>query len=182
MKKFYSLLVKTLLFTTIAVNITGCKSDPFITLEDLKGGPLPGGGDNTMSFKVDGVQKTTTNVIGSKLIYPDPELPSNNIITGYLGSPEAISIWIAGKLEVKTYPITGESDVVMYYDPVNFDTDVSFFAHSGTVVITSLKGDQVSGTFSGTVTSFDETNRKKEITEGKFTAKLITVNAPNPEE
>jgi hypothetical protein len=144
-------LTQNILITCCCIATLGsCKKDK----------PTP---DNYISFQVDGVYK--------KLI---PEANSSDdgnwlLIAGPLNKGE-LDLFLDTSIYLKSYNLANEADHAMctYYN----DAGTRFWNDSGTMVISSYDGENISGTFAFKARTPDSAHSTIRITEGQFSAKV----------
>jgi hypothetical protein len=91
-------------------------------------------------------------------------------IIGAFSSTSAVSLIIANGVQVGTFDLSNGNSLLTYSTGANLQD--SYIGTSGNIVISALTSTTVTGTFQFTGT--DPSNVTGTITEGKFTAKLIT--------
>ena len=91
-------------------------------------------------------------------------------IIGAFGTTSAVSLIIANGVQIGTFDLSNANALLTYSTGAN--SQDTFYGTAGNIVISTLTSTTVSGTFQFTGT--DLSNVTGTITEGKFTAKLIT--------
>lgn len=116
-------------------------------------------GSSTLTFKVDGVAKTSALTAG----YYVTSQTVLQIISS-IGSVEGLTITIQNPA-VGTFPITANNTLCTYN---NTSTD-TYLGTAGSVIITAFTSDTVTGTFNFAASTFSGTT--KNISEGVFNVK-----------
>ena len=91
-------------------------------------------------------------------------------IIGAFGTTSAVSLLIANGVQVGTFDLSNGEALLTYSTGANLQD--TFYGTAGNIVISTYTSSTVSGTFQFTGT--DPSNVTGTITEGKFTAKLIS--------
>jgi hypothetical protein len=91
-------------------------------------------------------------------------------IAGAFGTTSVVSLTIANGVQVGTFDFSNGNALLSYSTGANLQD--TFYSTAGNIVISTLTSTTVTGTFQFTGT--DPSNVSGTITEGKFTAKLIT--------
>ncbi len=91
-------------------------------------------------------------------------------IIGAFGTTSAVSLIIANGVQIGTFDLSNGEALLTYSTGANLQD--TFYGTAGNIVISTYTSSTVSGTFQFTGT--DLSNVTGTITEGKFTAKLIT--------
>jgi hypothetical protein len=91
-------------------------------------------------------------------------------IIGAFGTTSAVSLIIANGVQVGTFDLSNGDALLTYSTGANLQD--TYIGTAGNIVISTLTSTTVAGTFQFTAT--DLSNLTGTITEGKFTAKLIT--------
>lgn len=135
----------------LALFIVGCEEDP-----------LSFGDDPGMSAKVDGATWTSGNNVDGTVF------SSLKSITGTKGDGSSISVNLTNVFEVGTFSVDDGKFSGSYAKSNNIDE--IYASTSGTVEITELNGNDISGTFS--FTGENSSGETIEVTEGSFKATL----------
>jgi hypothetical protein len=91
-------------------------------------------------------------------------------IAGAFGTTSVVSLIIANGAQVGTFDLSNGNTLLTYSTGANLQD--TFYGTAGNIVISTFTSSTVTGTFQFTGT--DPSNVTGAITEGKFTAKLIT--------
>ena len=124
--------------------------------------PVP---SQSISLKFNGTQKSSSTVVAS--LYTSE---STLQVLGTFGS-EGVSLMIQNP-KVGTFDASNGSVVASYSSGA--DLADTYLADNGTITITSMTSEAVSGTFQFTGTN--QSNVTGTVTEGKFSAKLTKLN------
>jgi len=116
----------------------------------------------SMSLKFNGTAKTSNTVIADYI-----KSEGTLQVMGKFGN-EGLSLMITG-IKVGTFPV---GDIVIASYSTTADFQNTYIGSTGTVVISSFNSDTVTGTFSFAGSTID--GRNGTVTEGKFSAKVIT--------
>ena len=135
----------------IALFVVGCEEDP-----------LSIGDDPGMSAKVDGTAWAAGNNVDGTVF------SSLKTITGTQGDGSSITLNLTNIFDLGTYDVEDGKFSGLYAESNNVDK--IYAAKSGTVEITELSGNDISGTFS--FVGENEGGSTMEITEGTFNVTL----------
>jgi hypothetical protein len=118
-----------------------------------------------ISLKFNGTLKSSKTIVAS--IYTNE---NSMQVIGTINGTEALSLMIQN-IKVGTFNVATDAVVASYSTSPDFAN--TYLGSEGSVTITSLTDNNVSGTFQFTGTN--SSNAVAAITEGTFTAKLIKV-------
>jgi len=152
MKKITYLL---LILTLFAFTLNSCK----------KSGSNPQTAAESISLKFNG-----TLVSSSMPIATYYKSQNSLQIIGAFGNTSAISLIIANGVQVGTYDLSNGDALLTYSTGANLQD--TYIGTAGNIVISTFTSTTITGNFQFTGT--DLSNVTGAITEGKFTAKLIT--------
>lgn len=147
--------IKALLATMIVciVAFSSCKKD------SSESNPT-----TTVSFKLDGTDKSTSTVLSAY-----DKNSKALLVSGSLSPSEVINISLEN-IQAGTFDVVNNGIVATYSNGAS-DLD-TYAAISGTLTITSFTNNTVSGTFSFVV--MNQARTTKNITEGKFSTNYVS--------
>ncbi|MTI89525.1 MAG: hypothetical protein FH748_16340 [Balneolaceae bacterium] len=116
---------------------------------------------------IGGSSVTAVTAVGAKILNQSSGDSETMEVTIY-SSPNADNV-SEGSYDVEDDGVPGAQ--FSFTSFVN-GSQVSYFASSGTVKVTSISDDNVKGTFSGTVTNVNDSNDTKEISGGEFNVSI----------
>jgi hypothetical protein len=114
-----------------------------------------------LSAKVDGSAKSNISPVGALVYESDKTIQ----IVGQFSQTEGITL-VVTDLTAGDYDVATDKAIAVYTNGEN-----TYFGTEGSVKITSVTGENVTGTF--TFTGETQNGARKVVTEGKFTAKVM---------